>query len=334
MNNKNINTNNPDHIALNDDPAAVNALANLELDDLVSARPDLKSADNQPEPATDHDQGEKSATDGGAKVSPASKNLRNTNALRHGAYSYGLLPWELKEDFEALHQSFREDCKPQGAYQEEAVFALSHWTWKRQRVLQGSEISYFRSPVAKGLKSGTNSWDDIVRHQAKVPEYMGNLTTGLWKIVDSLSRVSDTIGEHYYWTDTDEGKEIQSELSRMRSDVGRLSSGVRNSIEGTKRIGQNLEKITGLFDHAYQPDEMEKQVKLLSMIDREIDKTIRRIICWKTFKSIEDEAETRKAAARMPPLLDSPSTMPEKSTEINESTEANGDPHDRKPKAN
>ena len=321
------NNNNPNSIASNDDSAAVsqsNASAIVKLDDLASARPDLN---NQSEPATDHDQAEKPATDGGAKASPESKKLRNTNAIRHGAYSYGLLPWESKEDFETLHQSFREDCKPQGALQEEAVFALSQWTWMRRRVLQGGEISYFRSPVAKSLKSGENTWDDIVRHQAKVPEYIENHISGLSGLVDALTRLGDTIAKHHYWTETDEGKGIQMKLARMRRDIGSLEGSVREMvIEGSNTKGTMIEKITNLFDHAYQPDEIEKQAKLLSMIDREIDKAGKRLIYLKAFKTLEAEAEARKAAARMPALIDSPSMVPDdnltlKEAEANESAE-------------
>jgi len=315
---------NPDHTASNDDSAEAsqnNTSAKVELDDLVSGRTVSKSAEDQPKSVRDQDQVEKSDSDGGAKDSP--QKLRNTNALRHGAYSYGLLPWESKEDFEAMHQRFKEDLKPQGTCQEEAVFALSEWTWKRRRVLQGSEISYFRSPVAKSLKSGTATWNDIVQHQAKVPDFIEKLSSSMWKLADNLSRLSDTIGKHYYWASTTEGKEIQMALTMMRSHVGSLSSLVRdNVIEGTKRKGQNLEKIIGLFDHAYQPDEIEKQVKLQSMIDREIDKTIKRIIYLKTFASVEAEVEARKAA-RMPPLLDSPSIIPEGTLPVKESTDAN-----------
>jgi hypothetical protein len=56
-----------------------------------------------------------------------SKKSGNTNALRHGVYFYGLLPWESREDFKALHESLREDCKPRGALQEEVVLSLSQW---------------------------------------------------------------------------------------------------------------------------------------------------------------------------------------------------------------
>jgi Bacterial sugar transferase len=50
-----------------------------------------------------------------SKSNAVSKNLGNKHALRHCVYSYALLPWESREDFQALHQSFRNDLKPRGA---------------------------------------------------------------------------------------------------------------------------------------------------------------------------------------------------------------------------
>ena len=334
MTNKdNSNNNNPNNIASNHDSAAVsqsNASAIVKLDDFASARPDLKSADTRPEPATDQGPAEKPATDEGGSASPFSKKSGNLNALRHGGYFHGILPWELTEDFQALHESFREYWRPHGAPEEEAVLTLSQWTWTRRRVIQGGIISYLRSPVAKGLKSGENTWDDIVRHQAKVPEYIQSHISSMSGLVDALTRLGNTIGDHYYWTNTDEGKDIQMALVRMRMDIGLLESSVREMVtDGYKTKERMIEKITNLFDHAYQPDEIEKQVRLLSTIDREIDKAGKRLIYLKTFKGIEAEAEARKAAARMPALIDSPSMIPDdnltlKEAEVNESTEVRG----------
>ena len=76
------------------------------------------------------------ASPSGPTISPKSGNK---NALRHGGYIRGLLPWESREEFEALHKSFQEDFKPDGALQEQGVLSLSQWTWKRRRVLEGSE---------------------------------------------------------------------------------------------------------------------------------------------------------------------------------------------------
>ena len=110
----------------------------------------------------------KQPTDSSLSGATISTQSGNKNALRHGGYFRGLLPWEVREEFEALHKGLREDLKPDGALQEEAVLSLSQWTWKRRRVLEGSEISYYRSPVAESLKSGEISWGDVVQHQSKV----------------------------------------------------------------------------------------------------------------------------------------------------------------------
>jgi hypothetical protein len=258
-----------------------------------------------------------------------SKKSRNKNALRHGGYFQGLLPWESPEEFEALHKSLRGDCKPDGVLQEEVVLTLCQWMWKRRRVVQGSEISYFRSPVAESLKTGEISWDDVVQHQSEVPQQIQALISSQMKLVESLNSVSDKIGEHYYWTNTTEGKDIQLQLAKMRSEIGSLASKVREqAFDGNKNLQKDVEKITNLFDHAYQPDEIEKQVKLLSMIDREIDKAGRRLMLLKTFKSVE--AEARQLGSRAQPLLESPPVVPnearsvEEKVKMGESTELRG----------
>jgi len=239
------------------------------------------------------------------------KSSGNKNALRHGVYFHGLLPWESPEEFEALHKSLREDWKCDGALQEEAVLVLCQWMWKRRRVLQGSQVSYFRSPVVESLKNGEVSWDDVVQYQAKVPEQINELISSQIKLIENLNSVSDRIGEHYYWTNTTEGKDIQLQLAKMRSDVGSLASKVReHTLDEKNNLKTAVEKITNLFDHAYQPDEIEKQVQLLSMIDREIDKTIKRLIFLKTFKSVEAADEARKVGARAAPSLASPPVIP------------------------
>ena len=59
-----------------------------------------------------------------------STKLGNKNALRHGGYFRGLMPWESREEFEALHKSLQEDCKPDEGLKEQVVLSLTQWTWK------------------------------------------------------------------------------------------------------------------------------------------------------------------------------------------------------------
>ena len=70
--------------------APVYTNADLNLDIERAAKRKLES--NQP---TD-------ASSSGATISTKSGNK---NALRHGGYFRGLMPWESREEFEALHKS-------------------------------------------------------------------------------------------------------------------------------------------------------------------------------------------------------------------------------------
>lgn len=228
----------------------------------------------------------------------------NKNALRHGVYVHGLFPWESPKEFEALHKSFIEDCKPEGALQEQAVLTLTQWTWKRRRVVQGSQISLYRSPIPESLKSGHVTWDDVIQHQSTVPEQTEALLSSQIKLVEKLRCLSDKIGSHFFWTNTSEGKEIQLQLAKMRSEVSTLASDVREqAFNENKNLCTRVGEITTLFDQAYQPDEIEKQAKLLSMIDREIDKAVKRIIFLKTFRSVQAAEVRNVGAVNSPPVI-------------------------------
>jgi hypothetical protein len=255
-----------------------------------------------------------------ATTAPVSKKSGNKNALRHGAHFNGLLPWESAEEFQALHERFMDDYKPQGALQEETVLSLSQWWWKRRRVLTGSQISYFRSPVTQSLKAGDVTWDDVVQYQAKVPELIQTLVSDELKFIESLRAVGDRISNHYYWTNTTEGKDIQMELFKMRGDVSALVSDIREHVfDENKSVHKVVKQITNLFDDAYQPDKIEKDAQLLAMIDREIDKTIKRLIFLKTFTSVEAE-KTRELAAPAT-AIESPSVIPPETSPVKEPAE-------------
>jgi hypothetical protein len=114
--------------------------------------------------------------------------------------------------------------------------------WKRRRVILASEISYFRSPVPEGLKTGELRWDDVVAYQCNVPAQVEEYITAQIKLADSLSKLSDKIGEHHYWTSTQDGKDIQLQLSRLASDVNNLTGKVRDRVPRDDSIRAAVEK--------------------------------------------------------------------------------------------
>ena len=179
-----------------------------------------------------------------SKSASTSKRSGNQNARRHGGYFRGLLPWEFEEEFGALHKGLREYWKPEGSIEEDAVLTLCQWMWRQRRVMLASEISYFRSPVTEQLKTGKVSLDDVIQHQCAVPEKVNALISDQMKLVEDLRKVSDRIGEHYYWTKNSEGKDIQLQLAKMRSDIATLASQVREpALAGASTLNRPLRKL-------------------------------------------------------------------------------------------
>jgi hypothetical protein len=230
------------------------------------------------------------------------------------------LPWESQEEFEALRKGVREDWKPEGTLEEDAVLTLCQWMWRQRRVMLASEISYFRSPVTEQLKTGEVSLDDVIQYQCEVPEKINALISDQNKLYEDLHKVSERISEHYYWTNNSEGKDIQLQLAKMRSDIATLASQVReHALAGASTLNKTVEKITTLFDDAYQPEVIEKQARLVSLIEREIDKSIKRLIFLKTFKSETMAPKIDVPVLASPPMT--PSETPsaeEKATPIEE----------------
>ena len=239
------------------------------------------------------------------------------------AISAGSCLGNLEEEFEALLKGLREYWKPEGTLEEDAVLTLCQWMWRQRRVMLASEISYFRSPVTEQLKTGKVSLDDVIQHQCEVPEKVTALISDQLKLYESLHKVSDRIGEHYYWTNTSEGKDIQLQLAKMRSDIGTLAGQVRDhALAGASTLNKTVEKITTLFDDAYQPEVIEKQARLVSMIEREIDKSIKRLIFLKTYRS-ETMARTIDVPVLASPPM-TPSQTPEEKAKPTEDVSLKG----------
>jgi hypothetical protein len=188
-------------------------------------------------------------------------------------------------------------------------------------VLQMSQIGFYRSPVAKSLKTGEVDWNELVRSQSNLPDLHEKFLSSVWGLVKSLNATSDRIASHHYWTNTSEGKDIQLQLHKMRTDVSTLASDVRKYvIEGSKDIGEAMTKTTNLFDQAYQPEHIETQIRLLSTIDREIDKTLRRFASLRAFEDLEAAKEVRQIGPN--PYIAAPSVIPGEYIELKEGSEA------------
>jgi hypothetical protein len=69
------------------------------------------------------------------------RNRRRPSALKHGAFSSAaFFPWENRAEFEALHNELIDEWKPQGAFEEEAVFTIATCMWKKRRIREKRQL--------------------------------------------------------------------------------------------------------------------------------------------------------------------------------------------------
>ena len=218
-----------------------------------------------------------------------SKKVGNRNAVRHGLYSkYVPLPWESESDFQQLLEEFRDEWKPSGRSEEEAVFDLAYLTLLKWRALASEQLHFFRSTNSAELKSGECSWDDIIRHETKVPAHaLGALST-VKTLVNDLEATHEKIRSLPYWTENSEGKEVQHNIMLLKRDVSTLKEQInKNVIDGVQTLVEIVNDSSNRFDEAYQADQIEKQLDRAGKFDSRMEKVVRRLIQIKIFKRVD-----------------------------------------------
>lgn len=265
---------------------------------------------------------QRTAKTGSSNAPLVSKKAENQNARKHGLYSkYVLCPWESKDDFNCLLQEFRDEWKPNGCSEEQAVFSLTHLTLLKWRAIASAQLDFFKSSMSDELKSGECSWDDIIQHQNMVPAHARSALKVATTLIDDLKGTHEKIRSLQYWTDTSDGKEVQRQLMHLSCDVSNLIEQTKKEvIEGVKALVKTVEDSASRFEEAYQADKIEKQLDLVGKFDAKIEKVIRLLVQIKVFKRVD------VADNSTPPLLESPSMVPVGTTEAEPKNEADAKP--------
>jgi hypothetical protein len=85
-------------------------------------------------------------------VAKESYELSRLNAVRHGILSrYTILPWESREEYEALHLALMAEYVPKGPTEEHLVEEIAGIVWRKQRLRLAENASFrnkYRSKVS------------------------------------------------------------------------------------------------------------------------------------------------------------------------------------------
>jgi len=277
-----------------------NSTAGVKPHDVAPASVDAESISNKKELSSLNETRQVTVKAAGPKAEMISKKMRNQNALRHGLYSkHVLMKWESEDDFNCLVQDFRDEWKPTGRSEEQAVFDLAYLTLLKWRAIASAQLDFFKATVSDELKSGECSWDDIIEHQKRVPAHARSALRAATTLIDDLRDAHEKIRRHPYWTETTNGKEVQNQVVRLGHDVSMLIERTKKEvIEGIQDLVKTVEESASRFDDAYQADKIEKQLDLVGKFDAKIEKVIRRLVQIKVFKRVD------VADAAAPPHLE------------------------------
>jgi hypothetical protein len=279
--------------------------SNAASKNLASNSLDSKSSNDASE-AAGCEQDPKNKTTKKVKSNPCSKKIGNKNALCHGVFSNEvILPWESSTDFEQLHAGFKDEWKPSGCSEETAVLDLTTATWIKWRAIKMAQLRFFSDPFGVDLlESGKTSWQDILQHQQGVPERTQAALGHMDEVMCALNNMLEIVRNRPYWTETDDGKKIQSQLSQLGHEVSSVIELTKTDIvPHIRSLAERTERNMTMFAHAYDSDVIERQVRVMAAIDTRIDKVLNRLTSLKEYKRMS-APQTRASH-----LLESPSVV-------------------------
>lgn len=231
------------------------------------------------------------------------------NAISHGLYSEDIvLDCEDQQEFAKLWQAFRDEYNPQRVSEEATVLELANLHWKKRRLEAGLQQALNKRRAYSVADTSSDAWDliaDDARAMAKSQMKAAQLACDM--IGKHLERV---FNPNEAFADS-EAVEVEK-LTVLAKEVNIVSKELVVPILHAAEK-QKLAQI----ERAYDPDVMERELKIQAEIDRRIDKVLKRLVMIKQYK----EFYGIKAIDSKPPEIEA---LPAKPTGVSEKTDPEG----------
>jgi len=208
------------------------------------------------------------------------KKSSKFNALVHGLYANDiLLPWESPEDFEELFQQLKDEFRPTGRAEVETVLDIALTHWKKRNITRLFVLQIRKNPFTKEIvDSGKKSWGGVrnyVRAQAEMEGSLRAVIDGVCAgLVHELGRENK---KTLRATDEEARQRHAANVERISASLTQKMAPLRDAIlqhEGAEKA----------FDRFYDPEELEKLMRLEAAFDARINKLLARLVALKEFK--------------------------------------------------
>jgi hypothetical protein len=201
------------------------------------------------------------------------KHPRRQNAVKHGAFVKDLLPDEDPLEFERLHESLRDEWKPDGPTQEEAVLSLAH-AYRAVHRLERFSAEELELTAESPLLNEVNLMIELTeilenkRREAVAREIVGQLP----------ETVRQHLNRKYPRANFEDPQRWIAALVAAMPDLLEVhaTAATREQADLTWRTGQA----------ARRHEVFEKTTKLKERLDCRVDKCLRRLIDLKTHQRI------------------------------------------------
>jgi hypothetical protein len=227
----------------------------------------------------------------------------NTNALSHGFYATEtVLPWESAEEFSQLCSELNDEWQPVGRTERETVAALARLYWIKNRLQRTWNLAFRGDPFVREIEhKNLKSWpeiDDYVKSVGDTSFDAKKEAVALRSRMDeNLAELSEEIRKA---NESSRSADLEV-LTKTRQEIASCSSMLNKFfVLGAQSADERQKKHS--FDGAYLPDHLEKVIKLESLIDGRLDKTMARLVSIQEYKRIQ-HAASHAAAKKQPPAL-------------------------------
>jgi hypothetical protein len=218
----------------------------------------------------------------------------NRNALVHGVYANDIiLPWERREEFDALLNGIRLDFKPRGTTEDDIVFGIAVLLWRKRRVNWLLQFEFVDAQFAREVeKSGKRGVDHIRRSIEARRVKKGREKVEYTTAVVGLSEAVTSLA---------------CELNKNAS-LGKLGANMRSLVDDIEKLRPSIEAGAKSVDEAKRIDgacgldTIASACELEARLDGLIDKNIQRLIMIREFQRQYGQDSNAKLIEHQPPI--------------------------------
>jgi len=202
--------------------------------------------------------------------------LSNKNAIVHGLYSYCIvLEGENPKEFSDILDRYWNEYPPQGISEEAMVFELASLLWKRRRLEAGLQQA-LNMQRASSVADASSGWDSLAADAVTMAK------SQLTAAQIACDRISKTVQRVVSQPDKALDDSEAAEFDKLTTLTKQLTIISETLVIPILHIAEKQKD--DQIKRAYNPDIMERELKIQAELDRRIDKVLKRLIMIKEYK--------------------------------------------------